>query len=150
MPDYIQQETGISPHIGLLNEPYIYDNDVQGNVVIDELPLDYSILEEIDYRYPTEDAYFAYMTRGCVNRCSFCAVPKLEPSYCSYIGIKSKLHKVEECFGAKKDLLLMDNNVFASEHFERIMDEIKECGFTKGAMYTPPNEYEQSVLQKTR
>lgn len=142
VPNYIQQETGIYPHVGLLNDPYAYDEDEKGNVIIDELPLDYSILEEIDYRYPTENAYFGYMTRGCVNQCSFCAVPKLEPTYCNYIDIKPKMQKVEECFGSKKDLLLMDNNVFASEHFNRIMDEIKECGFAKGATYIPTNEYD--------
>lgn len=142
VPEYIKQETGITPHVGLLNSPYVYDKDKKGNVIIDELPLDYSILDEIEYRYPTENAYFGYMTRGCVNRCAFCAVPKLEPSYCNYISLKSKLKKVDECFGAKKDLLLMDNNVFASEFFDKIIDEIKDCGFAKGATYTPTNEYD--------
>jgi hypothetical protein len=142
VPEYIEQETGIKPHIGLLNEPYLYDKDAKGNVVIDELPLDYSILDEIDYIYQTANAYFGYMTRGCVNKCAFCAVPKLEPMYCNYIGIRSKIQKVEECFGARRDLLLMDNNVFASECFDRIIDEIKNCGFGKGATYIPPNEYD--------
>jgi Fe-S oxidoreductase len=142
VPEYIEKETGIKPHVGLLSEPFTYDKDKKGNVIIDELPLDYSILEEIDYRYPTENAYFGYMTRGCPNKCTFCAVPELEPNYCSYIGIKSKIQKVEECFGAKRDLLLMDNNVFASECFNKIIDEIKECGFAKGVTYIPANEYE--------
>ena len=142
VPDYIEKETGIYPHVGLLNEPYTYDKDKKGNVIIDELPLDYSILEEVDYRYPMENAYFGYMTRGCVNHCAFCAVPTLEPVYCNYKGIKTKIQKVEECFGAKKDLLLMDNNVFASESFDKIMDEIKECGFAKGATYIPTSEYD--------
>ena len=142
VPDNIQEETGIYPYIGLLNSPFAYDSDKKGDVIIDELPLDYSILEEIDYRYPTENAYFGYMTRGCTNRCSFCAVPKLEPTYCNYIGIKSKIDKVNECFGTKKDLLLMDNNVFASECFDKIIDEIKECGFEKGATYIPANDYD--------
>lgn len=142
VPEHIYKETGVYPYVGLLDKPYAYDNDKRGNVIIDELPLDYSILDEIDYRYPTEDAYFGYMTRGCVNRCSFCAVPTLEPKYCNYIGIKSKIEKVDECFGAKRDLLLMDNNVFASDCFDKIMDEIKECGFAKGASYIPPNEYD--------
>lgn len=142
VPDYIEQETGIYPHIGLLNEPYAYDKDKKGSVIIDELPLDYSILDEIEYRYPTENAYFGYMTRGCVNRCAFCAVPKLEPSYCNYISLKTKIQKVDECFGAKKDLLLMDNNVFASDCFYKIIDEIRDCGFANGATYTPANEYD--------
>ena len=142
VPEYIEQATSIKPHIGLLNEPYVHDKDSKGNIIIDELPLDYSILEEIDYRYPTEDAYFGYMTRGCVNQCVYCAVPKLEPKYCDYIGIKLKITKVDKCFGARRNLLLMDNNVFASKCFDRIMNEIKDCGFSKGATYIPPNEYD--------
>ncbi len=141
VPDYFEKETGIRPYVGLLDKPFAYDKDKKGNVVIDELPLDYSILEEIDYRYPTENAYFGYMTRGCVNRCPFCSVPKLEPNYCNYIEIATKIQKVDECFGTKKDLLLMDNNVFASECFDNIIEEIKACGFEKGATYLPDNEY---------
>ena len=142
VPEYIQKETGIYPHIGLLDKPRVYDKDKKGDVIIDELPLDYSILNEIEYRYPTENAYFGYMTRGCVNRCPFCSVYKIEPDYCDYIGIKSKIQKVNDCFGAKKDLLLMDNNVFASGCFDKIIAEIKDCGFEKGATYIPANEYD--------
>ena len=36
----------------------------------------------------------------------------------------------------------MDNNVFASNCFDQIIDEIIECGFAKGAKYKAPNEYE--------
>jgi hypothetical protein len=142
VPNHIEEETGIAPHVGLLNEPFAYDTDKHGNVIIDELPLDYSILEEIDYRYPTEDAYFGYMTRGCVNNCPFCAVNNLEPTYCKYIEIKEKILKIKECFGAKRNLLLMDNNVFASECFDKIVDEIRDCGFHKGATYVPINQYD--------
>jgi len=142
VPNYIEEETGIRPYVGLLNKPNAYDENKSGTVIIDELPLDYSILNEIDYRYPTEDAYFGYMTRGCVNRCPFCSVPSLEPDYCDYIEIKSKIKRIDECFGAKKDLLLMDNNVFASKRFDKIFDEIKDCGFSKGATYIPVNEYD--------
>ena len=142
VPEYIEKETGIVPIRGILNKPSILDNDKHGHIVIDELPLDYSILEEIDYRYPMENAYFGYMTRGCVNRCSFCAVPDLEPEYCGYISISEKIKKVNDCFGNKRHLLLMDNNVFASDHFGKIIDEIKDCGFGKGATYIHDNEYD--------
>ena len=140
VPQYIEKETGIVPHLGLLSQPYIFDNDENGNVIIDELPLDYSILEEVDYKYPTENAYFGYMTRGCVNRCSFCAVPKLEPAYRNYIDIKRNIKIVEECFGPRKDLLLMDNNVFASNRFDDVIDDIKCCGFGAGASYVPMSD----------
>ena len=140
LPDYIRAETGIAPHIGLLDKPGDLD---EGNCdIIDELPLDYSILDEIDYEYPAHNAYFGYMTRGCPRNCAFCAVKTLEPQYKNYVGMKHQIEYVDEHFGAQKDLLLMDNNVFASKCFDQIIDEIKECGFGKGATYIPPNEYE--------
>lgn len=143
LPDYIYDETGIMPHKGLLDKPGDLD---EGNTdIIDELPLDYSILEEIDYEYPAHNAYFGYMTRGCPRNCPFCAVKTLEPKYKNYIGIKEQMAYVDEHFGPQKDLLLMDNNVFASKCFDQIIDEIKECGFAKGAIYTPPNEYEFAI-----
>ena len=73
--DRILQETGVDPICGQLDKPGILDAD--SNDIIDELPLYYSILEEIDYQYPANNAYFAYTTRGCPNKCTFCAVPRL-------------------------------------------------------------------------
>lgn len=140
LPDEMFKATGIHPHQGLLDKPG--DIDDGNSDIIDELPLDYSILEEIDYKYPANNAYFGYMTRGCIRKCSFCAVSRLEPNYKKYISISEQLKYVDEHFGARKDLLLMDNNVFASSCFNEIIDEIKKCGFAKGAKYTPPNEYE--------
>lgn len=139
IPDEIYKATGIKPFVGLLNHPGdIDDNDI----IIDELPLDYSILEEIDYTYPANNAYFAYMTRGCVNKCKFCAVPKLEPQYLDYISLRKQIDVTKARFGAQCDLLLLDNNVLASSCYDRIIDEIKECGFGVGATYMPPNEFE--------
>lgn len=143
LPEQIFKDTGIRPHEGLLDRPGVYD---AGNEdIIDELPLDYSILYEIDYQYPASNAYFGYMTRGCPRNCAFCAVKTLEPNYKNYIGIADKLAYVDEHFGRKKDLLLMDNNVFASKCFDQIIDEIKQCGFQKGAKYIPSNEYEMAI-----
>lgn len=143
LPNEIYSETGIKPFVGLLNRPGIIDPD--NNLIIDELPLDYSILEEIDYIYPANNAYFAYMTRGCVHTCKFCAVPKLEPEYSGYIKLKEKIQFTNRQFGERKDLLLLDNNVLASEQYNQIIDEIKECGFGVGATYTSPNEYEITI-----
>ena len=132
--------TGIRPFVGLLSHPG--DIDPDNTLIIDELPLDYSILEEIDYVYPANNAYFAYMTRGCVNNCKFCAVPKLEPQYCDYINLKDRIELTDKRFGARRDLLLLDNNVLASNCYDKIIDEIRDCGFGVGATYVPPNEYE--------
>ena len=113
--------------------------------IIDELPLDYSILEEIDYEYTANNAYFGYMTRCCPRNCHFCAVKTLEPQYKNYIGIKNQIQYIDDHFGKQKDLLLMDNNVFSSKCFDKIIDEIKDCGFEKDATYTPSNEYEVDI-----
>lgn len=107
---------------------------------IDRLTLDYGILDDIadEYVYPAHDAYFTYMTRGCGMNCQFCAVQTLEPQYKPYISIRETIEKVNEQFGPKKDLLLMDNNVLISPQFDQIIDEIKELGFAKGATYINP------------
>lgn len=143
LADEVYQATGIKPFVGLLNHPGDIDKD--NDLIIDELPLDYSILEEVDYVYPANNAYFAYMTRGCVNNCRFCAVPKLEPQYCDYIGLKNRIETTKKRFGEQKDLLLLDNNVLASKCYNKIIDEIKECGFEKGATFTSPNEYDITI-----
>lgn len=148
LPDEIEKATGIKPFLNdrqgaLLDRPGQIDND--SPEIIDVLPLDYSILEEISYTYPVGNAYFGYMTRGCVNRCAFCAVPQLEPEYCQHNSIKAQIENTIKRFGAQKDLLLLDNNVFASRSFYEIIDEIIECGFGKSAIYNPPNEYAVAI-----
>jgi hypothetical protein len=139
----VLQETGIDPICGLLNKPGILDADTDD--IIDELPLDYSILDEITYQYPACNAYLSFMTHGCPRKCAFCAVPRLEPEYTDYVGIKEQIRQSTKQFGPQKDLLLMDNNVFASKHFYKIIDEIKECGFERGATYIPESEYDIAI-----
>lgn len=139
VPEYMKEETGIDPVTGILDQPGALGDD--NDIIIDTLPLDYSILEEVDYQYPVSDAYFAYMTRGCVNHCEFCAVPTLEPHYQDYIQLKQQLDETSRKFGAQRDLLLLDNNVLASPCFDKIIDEIKSCGFEREATYYPPNPY---------
>lgn len=139
LPEYFEEATGIKPHIGLLDKPD--DLDKQDDIIIDTLSPDYSILDEVDYKYPTSDAYITYTTRGCIRKCSFCAVSKLEPEYKDHVKIFEQLKRTEEQFGSKRNLLLMDNNILASKKFDEIIDEIKACGFTKGATYLPADEY---------
>ena len=134
----IFEETGIKPFAGLLDKPGALDPDC--TQVIDELPLDYSILEEIDYKYPTQSAYFTFMTKGCTRKCAFCSVPKLEPTYKPKISSTSNFELVNKQFGMQRNLLLMDNNVLASPKFDEIISEIKSMGFVNGALYEEPNQ----------
>jgi hypothetical protein len=85
------------------------------------------------------------MSRGCIRHCAFCAVPTLEPVYTPYISLTDRINGIRERYGDQKDLLLMDNNVLASERFKDIINEIKSCGFERGAKFSQPNLLEISV-----
>lgn len=142
-PQQLFEATGIKPSVGVLNKPGQLDKgDTQ---IIDELPLDYSILDEIDYKYPMSNAFYGYMSRGCIRHCAFCAVPTLEPVYNPYITLTDRVNGIRERYGDQKDLLLMDNNVLASERFADIINEIRACGFERGAKFSQPNLLEIAI-----
>jgi len=149
VPGKVEAKTGIKPHVGCLNVSRLPgDNPLPkpyGKTLIDRLPLDYSILEEIDYKYPATDAYYAYATRGCVNECKFCAVPILEGKMRHYIPLQKSVKETRDRFGEQRHLLLLDNNVFASKKFDKIIDEIRDSGFAKGATFVPPNQLDIAV-----
>ena len=142
-PKELEEATGIKPWVGILGQPGVLDKgDTQ---IIDNLPLDYSILDEIEYKYPMSNAFYGYMTRGCIRHCAFCAVPTLEDKYIPYIPLKDRLDAVREVYGDQKDLLLMDNNVLASENLKDIIDDIVASGFGKGAKFVQPDMLEISI-----
>jgi len=147
LPTELERETGIKPHTGLLDKPGILDpeNNRAKKINIDNLVLDYSILDEIEYKYPTGSAYFTFMTKGCTRKCAFCSVPILEPTYKPKIETKDKFFEVKELYGEQQHLLLMDNNVLASPKFSEIIQEIKDMGFVKGATFIEPNQYEIAI-----
>lgn len=138
----VEEATGIKPLQGLLDKAGMLDpaNPIAKDIIIDNLPLDYSILDEIDYDYPTRSAYFTFMTKGCTRKCAFCSVPILEPTYKPKIETFDKFMDIKDRFGEQQNLLLMDNNVLASPKFIEIVDEIKAMGFYKGATYIEPNQ----------
>ena len=115
-----------------------YSDDIT-STPIEQLIPDYSILEQIEYEYPVRDAYFVYASRGCVRKCSFCGVPKLEGDFWDTDSITNIVKGIEKKYGAKKDLIFMDNNVVASPRFKEIMAEIRDLGFGKNAKLTRKN-----------
>ena len=109
-------------------------HDIAGTP-IEELVPNYAILEHIPYVYPVRDAYFGYASRGCIRKCSFCGVPKLEGGQREMPPITSLVVGIEEQFSPKKDLILMDNNVVASSRYLEVIAEIRDLGFERGAMF---------------
>lgn len=142
MPDKIVEKTGIKrSHIltGLFTDTAVVGDD--NDINIDQLPLDYDILEEIEYKYPAGDNYFAYTTRGCPNHCSFCAVPILEPNFQVTNNIVDQIEEINKKYGPKQHLLLLDNNVLNAPNLEAIVDDLCKAGFGRGAKYRDPGIY---------
>lgn len=135
----IKKEVKVTVIEGLLNEKGklgCIDDDK-----IDSILPDYSIIDRksnslLEYSYPTNDSYIAYATRGCIRKCRFCAVPIIEPHFTNSISIAEQVKAIKDKFGEKRHLLLLDNNILASNEFPKIIDEIKSVGFEKGAKYS--------------
>lgn len=132
---FISGLLGKAPAISLELDPFeeeLYSDDVDGKPIEDLVP-DYSILDQIDYKYPVSDAYFTYASRGCVRKCAFCGVPKLEGMQRDTNSLTEVVEGVSRLYGEKRDLTLMDNNVVASANFKDIIAEIIDLGFERGA-----------------
>lgn len=148
MPDKIIEATGIKrSHIltGLFTDTSVVGD--HNNINVDQLPLDYDILEEIDYKYPAGDNYFAYTTRGCPNHCSFCAVPILEPHFHVTNNIIEQIHAIDRKYGPKQHLLLLDNNVLNTPNLEALVDDLCAAGFARGAKYVDPGDYKIVMMR---
>jgi len=132
---FIKGLLGEAPAISLGLDPFdeeLYSDDVDGKPIEDLIP-DYSILDQIGYKYPVNDAYFTYASRGCVRKCAFCGVPKLEGAQRDTNSLTKIVEGVSKLYGEKRDLILMDNNVVASANFKEIIAEIIDLGFERGA-----------------
>lgn len=72
---------------------------------IDRMQPDYSIYPQID----SKTAY-GFLTRGCPNKCKWCIVPKKEGNIAPYMDVE------EIAIDGRKNIILMDNNVLASDY----------------------------------
>lgn len=148
MPEKIVETTGIDrAHIltGLFTDTSVVGD--KNDINVDQLPLDYDILEEVDYQYPAGDNYFAYTTRGCPNHCSFCAVPILEPDFQITNNIVQQIESIDRKFGPKRHLLLLDNNVLNTPDLKSLVDDLCEAGFGRGAKYVDPGDYNVVMMR---
>ncbi|MBN4062796.1 hypothetical protein JYT99_01805 [bacterium AH-315-E09] len=91
----------------------------------------------------TRKLQYGYTTRGCINKCSFCAVPKIEGELIYSNNIKEQINSIKANFGDKKNLLLLDNNILALEYSEikKIVYDLVELGFVKKKTYVKENPF---------
>jgi hypothetical protein len=125
MPRELASATGIFPHIGLLHSPNSIGLD--GDIDIDALDPEYSILDSS--KYAVNDTYYAYTSRGCINKCSWCGVPSIEPTFTNYIDIKLQINASRTRFGDKPILKLMDNNILASPKLDKVVADLIDLGY---------------------
>jgi len=141
-------DTGINNILcGLLTDSRVLGYDESIN--IDMLPLDYDILDDISYTYPAGDNYFIHTTRGCPRACPFCAVKTLEPRFETTNNVIEQVRRVDEVYGPKRNLLVMDNNILCSPKLDSIIADIRSLGFTGNADYINPNPF-SSMMAKIR
>ena len=124
---------------GLLTDSFVLGYG--DHVNIDELPLDYDILDDIQYVYPAGDNYFIHTTRGCPRGCEFCAVKVLEPHFCTTNHVIQQIRQVDERYGPKRNLMIMDNNILCSPQLEQIANDIVALGFDGTPNYVRPNTF---------
>ena len=98
LPDYIEEKTGIKPHVGLLRGA-------------ENCSPDYSW-------YPGLPFSISFTTRGCPRNCSFCAVKKHEPKFIV------KENWPEDIDITKRQIIFWDNNWLASPNFEKDVERL--------------------------
>lgn len=131
-PDFIRERSQCTIITGLLDQPNMLE---PGTPPIANLVPDYDILKTVSWKYTPDDAYFCRVSKGCIRKCSFCAVPHLEPSFGYCKSIKKQIEEVKTQFGERQDLVIMDNNILALQNLDTIIREIRDEGFEKGALF---------------
>lgn len=146
MTEKLRQETGLKNIISgrLVSSKLLGFDD---NINIDELPLDYDILYDIPSKYRAGDNFFGYTTRGCINRCKFCAVPDLEGELKVTNNIYNQIQTIRETYSDKRNLLLLDNNVLGLpvNELEVIVDDLVRAGFSNTPNYRYPLEMDTLI-----
>jgi len=94
MPDYVEQETGITPWTGLYPK-------------VEDLKPDYSI-------FPLGKQACCITSRGCVRNCEFCAVSDLEPGFSLEVKWREQILAGYEA--GLRHLNIQDNNYLANPY----------------------------------
>jgi len=128
LPNLIKRETGITPHIGLLSEA-------------EKCPPDYSLFPELEFS-------ITFTTRGCLNKCKYCVVPKIEPRFI----IRENWER--DIAPEHKRIIFWDNNWLCSPNFCEDVKKLEEIGkpydFNQGLDCRLFNEEKAQLLCQTR
>ena len=84
------------------------------------------VFNEAEKFYPAYDLVdvdyqIIHASRGCIRRCKFCGVYKIEPVYTSKKSIAEEIRS--------NKLIFYDNNFLANEYIEEILEELKSIKY---------------------
>lgn len=130
LPSYVRENASCQVITGALDKAGLLG---EGTPAIAHYVPDYEILKSVAYEYRPKDSYFFRITIGCIRKCAFCAVPKLEPTFGFSCSLQDQINEVVEKFGERQHLVLMDNNILAIDNFETVISDIRNAGFQSGA-----------------
>ena len=96
--------------------PYLPPSAIRGGTGYTDIPINQTLPPEIDAAFPDYSIYpecdyaIGYITRGCPNNCPWCIVPAKEGPIKPYRAWEQIVRP------DTKKLVLMDNNILASEY----------------------------------
>lgn len=108
-PDHARQCGAHEVHTGLIPEA-------------EDLLPDYSLVPEW---HAKRQASIVFSSRGCIRKCSFCAVPALEGKPFQSRPSTRIRHLVHP---DHKRVILWDNNILGEAHWREVVAELKEIG----------------------
>lgn len=79
----------------------------------ENIQLSYSYIEK---HYEPLDYQIIHTSRGCIRRCKFCGVYKIEPEFTYKTSVKDEIRK--------RKLIFYDNNLLANPAIENILSEL--------------------------
>lgn len=104
----------------------------------------YDILETVE-KWNKWNSSILFSSRGCIRKCPFCVVPKLEGN------IRSVIENIDEyIYPGHRQIILWDNNFLASPRWREILNQLKDTGlkvdFNQGLDARLINEENASLL----
>jgi hypothetical protein len=94
---------------------------------IDKFIPKYDVVIKSEGKLPyKQDKIVLYASRGCTNKCGYCAVPKLEGGLKCAKSIKTILETALEEIPDAKSVVLYDNSFSSHIYFKKIVNELFE------------------------